>query len=329
MRDWRILGSTYANTEDTTEMRYRTEKHTVSFVTWSPSTLRQLEDGGGVKVRASLLVRKALFALAAAAAAQVAVALAESSPLLSHSLGQTVADRGRPSEQCTGKAANQPLPRTRYEPPRHLEAFGDFDLIQLDVSFTSIITAASRLFSLPDNSSLTVEASHQGLSSSLFTAACFDLKVSFLAASHPIPVPEASTKLVAMDATNTTGEAPLPVGDGGAQVNTQQQIQQQSQQETQVQQQPTQQQQQPAAPNTQPGTPQRRPVAMTRDRFNQQSLGPSLNTSVKQVCSNWRGLGCLQFIRWHRQWAAETPHLTTILPSTLADTLLLPILKSC
>lgn len=98
---------------------------------------------------------------------------------------------------------------------------------------------------------------------------------------------------VAMEATgnSTVGEAPAPAA-GDASTSTapaapEQQVQPSEKQQSQPQvhqqqpQKPQQAQQQTTgAPNS---TPQRRPQIAPRDKFNHQSLGASLNSTVKQV----------------------------------------------
>lgn len=94
----------------------------------------------------------------------------------------------------------------------------------------------------------------------------------FLVATSSLTTKRTSSST--MDATNAQTQQPT------ATTSQEQEQQQRSQQQVDhAQQKP----QQPTAPAT---TPQRRPTVMPRDRFNHQSLGASLNTSVKQVSAH-------------------------------------------
>ncbi|KAH6891255.1 hypothetical protein B0T10DRAFT_306604 [Thelonectria olida] len=91
-----------------------------------------------------------------------------------------------------------------------------------------------------------------------------------------------------MDATNPPKQAqPVPAATAPEQ--------QHEQQQQEPQQQPQQVQQQPQQPSALANAPQRRSPIMPRDRFNHQSLGASLNTSVKQarvLMVGAGGIGC-------------------------------------
>ncbi|KAH7320102.1 ThiF family protein [Stachybotrys elegans] len=99
-----------------------------------------------------------------------------------------------------------------------------------------------------------------------------------------------------MEAENATTEPPVA---GAAPEKSEQQPEQQTPTQTQQpppQQQQQSQQQQTASSNTNPSTnPPRRPAVMPRDKYNHQSLGPSLNSSVKQarvLMVGAGGIGC-------------------------------------